>query len=534
MKIALVPLNPTVGDVLHNAAKVVFYIKRAIDNYCSLIIFPELALTGYPPKDYLYFDCLHSLQSRALTRIKGFSKKIPIVIGGVKKNKAIGRPFFNTAYVFFNGQVFTYAKQLLPNYDVFDECRWFEPGHECLKLKLGGRKFGLTICEDIWFKEAKLKTRYHRNPLKKYKLLNLDFLINISASPYEINKPERRQKILADVARELKTRVIYLNQSGANDDLIFDGGSLIFDKKGEIIFSTPPFTEDLFIYDSEEKTTLQHRDSKPIVLLHEALVIGIRDYFLKTAHSRAVIGLSGGIDSALVACLAVSALGAENVLGILLPSKYSSKHSMADAFALAKNLNIPTRKISIVETHEHFTKLFSEIFPKGVSDITDQNIQARIRANILMAIANNESYLLLNNTNKSELAMGYGTLYGDMGGALAVISDLTKKNVYELSRYINREREIIPKNCFTKPPSAELKEDQRDDDTLPPYKELDPLVERVIEQRKLDVNALNSKAMRSLFASEYKRHQAPLGLKVTEKAFGSGRRIPIVGKIRNE
>jgi len=537
MKIALVPFNPTVGHIAQNTEKMLKFTDQAIEEKCHVIIFPELSLIGYPPKDYLYYKILYQQQSKCLVKIKRKSKKIAIIVGGFAKNLGQGHPLKNEAFILQNGQQYSYSKQLLPNYDVFDEYRYFEPGKKPLVLKINGKKFGITICEDIWFRESKLITRYHENPISQYARSNLDYLINIAASPFELDKVDRRKHLLSEVAQSLHCTVIYVNQSGANDDLVFDGGGFVYNANGKIIFKAPEFQQELFIFDSNtDKAPVTLKKPDKYEFLEKALITGVRDYVRKTGFHQVVLGLSGGIDSALVAYLATRALGPENVLGITMPSRYSSKGSVTDSKILAKNLGIRMEKIDINQIHQAFDAAFKNIFDDKINDITSQNIQARIRGNFLMAISNNSGRLLLNTTNKSEMALGYGTLYGDMCGALAVISDLTKTLVYALSKYINRDEEIIPLNIINKPPSAELKPEQKDSDTLPPYEILDPMIEDFIEHHEIKLSPETAKfptsqVIRKILQNEYKRNQAPIGLKVSGKAFGAGRRIPVAAKL---
>lgn len=535
MKISLVSFNPTVGKILQNTDKILAFVDQAIAKHCDLVIFPELAMIGYPPKDYLYFDRVKENQTSVLLKLKRKSKKITIVAGGIATHKGEGLPLKNCAYVFQNGQQYQYAKRLLPNYDVFDERRYFEPGDEILKIKIGGKKFGFTICEDIWYQEEKLKNRYPQNPLADYAGQNLDYLINISASPFEVGKKERRVKQFSQVAEQLNCSLIYVNQVGANDDIIFDGGALIFDHKGQIVFQAENFCERLFIFDTEKLQPQKINTPPEAEQIRKALTLGIRDYVHKSGFSQVLLGLSGGVDSALVAVLATEALGADNVLGVILPSRYSHPSSETDALNLAKNLKIKTQTIAIEPIHKMYEESFEKIFGPGqTKDITAQNIQARIRGNILMAIANNTGRLLLNTTNKSEMAMGYGTLYGDMCGALAVLSDVSKTRVYQLCHHINKDHEVIPKNTLEKEPSAELKPNQKDSDSLPPYNVLDPILQQFVETQNIPPKPLPhqvDKILNTVMINEYKRDQAPIGLKITEKAFGVGRRMPIVGNL---
>lgn len=534
MKLAFVTLNPTVGAVARNAEKIAKFVDTATASGCHAVIFPEMALTGYPPRDLLFYDIIHEQQARALQSLKRLSKKIVIVVGGVERNPGRGAPFRNVAFILRNGQRSVYAKQLLPEYDVFDERRYFEPGIESLIFKIGREKCGITICEDLWGSDPQLKNRYLNDPALPYRALSPDWIINLSASPFERGKITRRSDAIRTAARKIGASVALVNQSGANDDLVFDGGVYMCDAKGKTLHATSRFREDLYVIDTTQNLTQTTESLDAFEEIRRALVLGIRDYVLKTGNSRVVLGLSGGIDSSLVAQLAVEALGAENVHGVLLPSRYTSDASIEDASRLAKNLRITTRFIDIGGLHKEYEKTFKKTFGKtGVKDLTAQNVQARIRGNVLMAISNNENRLLLNTTNKSEMAMGYGTLYGDMCGALAVISDLVKEDVYALSRHMNPDGAFIPESVFDKPPTAELKPGQKDSDTLPPYDVLDPIVRHWVEDERLSERDWRAHAqiVRSFCNSEFKRRQAPIGLKITGKAFGSGRRFPIAARI---
>ena len=542
MKIALVPLNPTVGDVPENAEKIFQFLEQAINNHCELIIFPELALVGYPLKDLIFYDLILERQNQVLSKLQRFSKKIAILVGGVAKNKGPGKPFYNAAYLFKNGQKFVYKKRLLPNYDVFDEERYFEPGEGPLTFKLGGQKFAVTICEDIWFYEEHLQ-KIHAKSLKTNLIpKNIDFLINLSASPYEFGKEKKREDLLQKITKDLKIGLIYINQMGANDDLIFDGKVYVFKETTRIDLESKGFTEGLLIYDTKWNETSLLRpardDNQKNSIwedLHQALVMGIRDYVRKSDFSKVILGLSGGIDSALVAQLACEALTPENVFSVVHPSRYTSPQSEQDAKKIAKTLKIKLDIIPIDPLHQLYEKTLQKVFPEEkIQDLTNQNLQARLRGNLLMALSNQRGQLLLNTTNKSEMAMGYGTLYGDMCGALAVLSDLTKEKIYALARHLNPKFEIIPKSVITKVPSAELKPHQKDSDTLPEYKILDPLLETWIEKEEVyekDLKKNKKTLLKKMLSQEYKRKQAPVGLKVTAKAFGSGRRYPVVMKI---
>lgn len=538
MKIALVSLNPTVGDVPGNGQKIIRFITEAIHKNCALVIFPEMALLGYPPKDLIRCEIFFKRQNQVLSQLKRLSKKITIIVGGLAKQPGQLPPFQNVAFIFKNGQKEVYAKRLLPNYDVFDERRYFTAGKKAICLSLGKFKFGITICEDLWFDEPRVKNFYSTTIKNDLLKMRPDFVINISASPFERDKKSRRQKLFSDVSSGLKAGLIFVNQSGANDDLIFDGQRCVWDASGRQILDSSDFAESLTLFDTEQSPPKsQHNPTganTDLEELRQALVTGIRDYVHKSGFAQVLLGLSGGVDSALVAQLATQALGAQNVLGVLMPSRYSSRGSLSDAKALAKNLGMETLTVDIEALHRHYEKIFVKIFGRHRTlDVTAQNIQARIRGNLLMAISNNSGRLLLNTTNKSEMAMGYGTLYGDMCGALAVISDLSKTGVYELARHMNPHFEMITREIMNKAPSAELKVDQKDSDTLPEYDELDPLVEQWIEKEEITEKDFDShkSLLQTLCRNEYKRRQAPVGLKVTAKAFGSGRRYPIIMKL---
>ncbi|MCP5463582.1 MAG: NAD+ synthase [Deltaproteobacteria bacterium] len=531
MKLAITSLNPIVGDVYGNIEKIQAFCKQAIQNKADLVLFPELSLIGYPPRDYLFFKTLLQQQQKGLKKLLPLSQKIMIVLGGYSQNKNPGKHFHNELFVLHKGKIKKYAKHLLPHYDVFDEQRYFEPGTQELIITHKGQKIGFSICEDIWLNESKTKRFYTNSPLNHYAKAKLDFLINISASPFESDKIDRRQNLLKSVAKQCGCHLVYVNQVGGNDDLIFDGGSTVVNASGKVLFQSERFVEEVFYWDSQATQTTAIKNPKANKTTHikKALALGLRDYVIKSGFKKVCLGLSGGIDSAVVAALAVEALGKENVLGILMPSRYSSKGSVTDSKALAKNLGIKTKTIAIKAPHNTLEKLLKKELG-SLSDLTEQNIQARIRGNILMAVSNNSGALLLNTTNKSELTMGYGTLYGDMCGALAVIGDLTKKQVYALAEDINAKQNIIPQAIITKAPSAELKPNQKDQDSLPAYSKLDRFVEEFTEGAELPKSA-SKKFVKAMMINEYKRFQAPPVLKVSGKAFGPGRRFPLVGKI---
>lgn len=537
MRLALVPLNPTVGDVAGNAQKMAFWIDTAVGRNCHAIIFPEMSLTGYPPRDLLHYAVLHERQAKALQDLKRRSKKITIVTGGVEKNAGFGAPFHNAAFVLRNGQRLTYAKRLLPNYDVFDERRYFEPGTKPLVFKMGRQRIGLSICEDVWKSDEELEKLYANDPMSDYRALKPTLMINVSASPFETGKPARRHHVLKTTAHRLGVPIVQVNQLGGNDDLIFDGGVIAYDGRGKLAFESPRFTEDLFMFETDAthpERAISRELNSDWDDVRRALTLGIRDYVRKCGFSKVVLGLSGGIDSALTAQIAAEALGSENVMGVLLPSRYTREASVTDAMRIGENLDIATLSIDIDGLHKDYEGVFKKVFGKGgAKDLTAQNVQARIRGNLLMAIANDTGRLLLNTTNKSEMTVGYGTLYGDLCGALSVISDLTKESVYALATHMNPRFEIIPEGVFAKAPTAELKPEQLDSDTLPPYDELDPLVTDWVEKENFSGSHLarHRELARTFLMNEYKRRQAPIGLRVTAKAFGSGRRFPVAMRL---
>ena len=543
MKIALAQINTTVGDFEGNTSLIIDRIHEAREQKAGLIIFPEMAICGYPPLDLVEYRSFVDQNLRSLERIQKETQGLACVVGYIDRNpRESVRKYYNTAVVLSEGRVLArYAKKLLPNYDVFDEYRYFEPGQESGVFTIGDQTFGLSICEDIWNdKDYWKKWRYDHDPIEEQVKQGAKFLINISASPFSIHKGRWRRDIIRSLAQKYSVPIFYVNLVGGNDELIFDGRSLVVNSQGEIVAEVSAFEEDLFIVDTDHLKSLD----SPLVSedceeAMKALVLGIRDYLHKCGFQKAVLGLSGGIDSALTAVLAVKALGPENVLGVLMPSMYSSPGSLKDSEKLAKSLGIQTETIPIQDVYKVYEKIFKKIFPKKAPDVTEENIQARIRGNLLMAISNKQGVLLLTTGNKSELGVGYCTLYGDMNGGLAVIADLTKTMAYDMSRYLNRDQEIIPQAIIEKPPSAELKPDQKDEDSLPPYEVLDAILALYVEEHQ-DVPQIIEKGfdpevvkrvVRLVDQNEFKRRQASPGLRVTEKAFGMGRRFPIARKI---
>ena len=537
MKIGILQLNFTVGDFRGNSEKLVSAYERAVREGAELCVGSELGLCGYPPRDLLNRRDFVESHERALREVAKRVGKVPLLIGGIEKtNQKAGRPLYNTAFLVEKGKTRAVARKiLLPTYDVFDEDRYFEAGDKVGSVRIAGKRVGVTICEDIWNDEDLWpERRYRIDPVRELAKKGMDLLINLSASPWNIGKEKVRYRLLAEVAKREKIPVIQVNQVGGNDELVFDGQSLGVGVKGGLLAQGVAFMEDVKVVDigGKEEKPVWAGDEEQVF---QALVLGTRDYLQKCGFQEVVLGLSGGIDSALVAVVAAEALGKDKVLGVAMPSRFSSAGSVADAEALAKRLGIRYQKIPIEDT---FAAMLRSIGParEGRSGgLTEENLQSRIRGMTLMAISNDSGRLLLTTGNKSEMAVGYCTLYGDMCGALAVIADVPKTLVYRISRWINREREIIPKNSIEKAPSAELRPDQKDQDSLPPYEELDRILESYVVNegsiqgmvKKGISKVLAEEMVRKIDISEYKRRQAAPGLKVTTKAFGVGRRIPL-------
>ncbi len=543
MKIAAAQINPTIGDIAGNVEKILSNIARATELGAQLVIFPEMCLTGYPPRDLLERPWFVDQNLKALEDLAPKVKDIAALVGFVEKNQAPeGKPLYNAAALLENGDIsYVSFKSLLPTYDVFDEARYFEPSAGNAPIKFGGQKIALTICEDIWTDEICGPRRTPRNPLEEMAKKKFQIVLNMSASPWSIGREALRLELMKNQAKKYNVPVICVNQVGGNDELIFDGNSVAVDPKGDIIAQAKPFEEDLIMIDLDYGAGDQHGvNLTDVEMVFRALVLGTRDYAHKCGFRKAVVGLSGGIDSALVAVLAAEALGAENVMGVSMPSPFSSDHSKTDAEALARNLGIEFRSLPIQPVLDAYLADFGKLFTARPNDLTEQNIQARIRGNMLMAVSNQIGCLLLSTGNKSELFTGYCTLYGDMAGGLAAISDVPKTLVYRIAKeVINRDRELIPQGTITKAPSAELRHNQRDSDDLPEYDVLDPILKAYIEDGKSpeEIVAAGSppeavdKAVRLVERNEYKRRQAPVGLRVTSKASGIGRRYPIARKI---
>lgn len=543
MKIALAQINPTVGDLTGNEARILAAYRRGVEAGVEIVVFPELAITGYPPRDLLHKSRFIPDNLAVLERLAAATGETGLLIGYVGRNeRQPGREATNSVALLQHGKILaTRAKMLLPTYDVFDEDRYFEPAQENAPVDFNGHKIGLTICEDVWNDEAFWdERRYLRNPARELVEAGAEILFNVSASPWHLGKDRLRVEMLSSLVAQIRRPFVYCNAIGGNDELLFDGASLAFDAAGRLITQGAMFREDFLVLDTDTAAPITPTSLADEEALYRALVLGVRDYFQKCGFKSAVLGLSGGIDSALTAVIAVEALGAENVRGVSLPSQYSSQGSLDDARLLAENLGIRYDIVPIQPVFEPVKGQLSDIFAGGSEDTTEENIQARLRGVILMAMSNKFGSLLLTTGNKSELAVGYCTLYGDMCGGLAVISDVPKTMVYRLSEWINRDREIIPRASITKPPSAELRPDQTDQDSLPPYDVLDAILEAYVVGGKSRAEIVAAgfdqptvdRVVRLIDLNEYKRRQAAPGLKITSKAFGVGRRMPIAQRYR--
>jgi len=539
MKIAVSQLNYHTGNFAENITKIKHSITKAKKENSDLIVFAEMAICGYPPRDFLQYNDFVEKCQHSILEIAAECKDIAVIIGSPSFNKTKkGKKLYNSAFFIENGKIKAIVnKTLLPTYDIFDEYRYFEPNDVFNIIEYKGEKIALTICEDLW--NVDKHPLYKVTPMDELVKLSPTLLINIAASPYNYEQNKIRKEILCNNAKEYKLPLVYVNHVGAQSELIFDGGSMVIDNKGNIINELKYFEEDFLIIDTAKPAIdVNKKKYSQIESIHNALVLGIKDYFGKLGFNKAILGLSGGIDSAVTIVLAVKALGKENVLPVLLPSRYSSDHSVNDAVKLAENLGCKYEVINIEEAFNGFENTLKPLFADRPTDLTEENIQARVRAVILMALTNKFGYILLNTSNKSEAAVGYGTLYGDMCGGISVIGDLYKTQVYELARLINKEKHIIPKNTIIKPPSAELRPEQKDSDSLPEYEILDKNLYQYIEMSKSpdDIIAMGFdkeivyKSCRLVNISEYKRHQSPPILRVSPKAFGMGRRMPIVGK----
>ena len=539
MKIALAQFNPTVGDFPGNAARILSLAAQAKQRGAELAIFSELCLCGYLPQDLLERP---AFIERNLKELKDLAAKLPLpaVVGYVGRAKnGTGKSIANKAALLCGGRiVFEQSKMLLPTYDVFDESRYFQPAEHQSVFGFNGEQLGITICEDVWNdKNFWAKRRYDRDPVTELMGQGTTLLLNISASPYTIDKHSLRFDMLRSIAVNQRRPVVYVNQVGGNDSLVFDGASMALTADGKVAAQALSFDEDLVLFDTATgQGEIHPLPKEEIEYAYRALVVGTRDYVRKCGFRKVLMGLSGGIDSAVVAAIAATALGPENLLGVSMPGPFSSEGSRADAKALADNLGIPLITIPITDVYEAYRKALAPAFGDRPVDVTEENIQARIRGNYLMALSNKFGSMVLSTGNKSELAVGYCTLYGDMAGGLGVISDVPKLMVYELARYINRERELIPRSTIEKPPSAELRPNQKDEDSLPPYDVLDRILKFYIEDLRspqeiadhygFDLKLVQDIALR-VDRNEYKRKQAAPGLKITSRAFGFGRPFPI-------
>jgi NAD+ synthase (glutamine-hydrolysing) len=544
MKIALVQINPLIGDFKHQCDRIAAYCLEARQKGCDLAVFPELAVCGYPPRDLLEQKAFVEASLKALEYLVQHIRGIGVVVGFVRPNPDdMAKTLFNSAVVFEDGRILHEVnKQLLPTYDVFDERRYFEPGRQSPPLDYKGRRIGLTICEDVWNDKDVFSRRiYGVDPVAQLVEAGADLLINIAASPYHMAKIDFRDRMLSTIAGKYRVPVVFVNQVGGNDHILFDGSSAVFGVDGKIKARCRDFTEDLALFDTQTETGERHPVAEsPVASVLEALVMGTRDYVIKCGFKKAVIGLSGGIDSALTACIAQRALGSENVSTVFMPSKYTSGHNYDDTRQLARNLNLDYTIVSIDDIFDRFVEKLVPGADPQKPGITEQNIQARIRGTLLMGVSNRDGSLVLTTGNKSELAVGYCTLYGDMNGGLAVISDVPKTLVYSLSRHINRSGEVIPQRIIDKAPSAELKPDQTDQDDLPPYDIIDAILKGYVEEALSPEELIAAghdprtvaEVIRRVDQNEYKRYQAAPGLKVTAKAFGEGRRYPLAKRFR--
>jgi len=545
MKVAMAQMNPTVGDVTGNLALVEKALRQCAPQKPDLVVFPELFLVGYPPRDLLeradfVQHCQEAVQR--LQEISGAYQETGILVGTVTPTRrAAGNGLYNSALLIHQGSVlFRQHKSLLPTYDVFDESRYFDPAPEVETMPFRGQVLGISICEDAWNDPEFWPRRgYPVDPIEILARRKATVLINISASPFSVGKEQVRFRLIRSHARKHEMPFILVNQVGANDELIFDGRSLFIDARGEAVEVFPPFREHLAVIGtSAAGDPRQYVPQDDVESIHQALVLGIRDYARKCGFTKAALGLSGGIDSSLVCCLAAEALGPENVLGVAMPSRYSSQASLDDARHLAEELSVNFRVIPIDDLFTGYLETLKEDFHDTQPDVTEENIQARIRGNILMALSNKLGNLVLSPGNKSEMAVGYCTLYGDMSGGLSVLSDVPKTMVYQLARHINRDGNVIPEEILKKDPTAELKPDQKDRDTLPPYDVLDAILRLYVDEGRpvKDIVAQGfdpetvSWVIQAVNRNEYKRRQAAPGLKVTSKAFGMGRRMPIAAK----
>jgi NAD+ synthase (glutamine-hydrolysing) len=550
MRIAIAQLNPIVGDIEGNAQRILEAAQTAFNRGAELLLTPELSLCGYPPRDLLLnLGFVEKMSQQLQLLSQQLPEKLAVLVGFVEKNPSATvrgeKPLFNSIALLKSQeikQIFT--KRLLPTYDVFDEDRYFASGKESQYFQLteNNVKIGVTICEDVWNDEQFWGQRqYAVNPIADLANLGVDLIVNLSASPYSVGKQKLRESLLSHSATRYNLPIVYVNQVGGNDDLIFDGDSVAFNRQGQVIYRAQAFTSSLELIEFNQ-------DLLPAVIhplpvdedeeIYRALVLGVRDYVQKCGFKRVIFGLSGGIDSSLVAAIASDALGKENVLAVMMPSPYSSDHSISDAVALVNNLGIKSEKLAIKEIMTAYDQLLERLFAGTDFGIAEENLQSRIRGNLLMALSNKFGHLLLSTGNKSEMAVGYCTLYGDMNGGLAVIADVPKTRVYSLCRWLNRHGEIIPLNVINKAPSAELKPNQKDQDSLPPYEILDAILALLIDRHQSAEQIIAAgfepeivqKVIKLVKNAEFKRKQAPPVLKISDRAFGTGWRMPIASR----
>jgi NAD+ synthase (glutamine-hydrolysing) len=540
MKIALCQIDPIIGHLEYNKKKILEGYKKAIEARVDLAIFPELSLVGYPPLDLVEKKEFRDAVKNAAEEIASVTNAVGLIFGSITDDDdKVGTDIHNSAIFCFDGKIqFIQHKTLIPNYDVFDEMRYFDSAESVSVFNFKGEKLGISICEDIWNDaDYWYRRRYHKDPVKELVNQNATVLINISASPYSYGKRAARKEMLSVLTKREKIPLAYVCCVGAQTDLIFDGASMCFDTKGELVKIGKSYEEDFILFDTKEKYQSIEKCEKSFEEeVFNSLVFGLKEYTTKLDFKKVLVGLSGGIDSALVTCIAVEALGAENVNVILMPSKYSSEGSIKDSEKLIKNLGISAQNISIQPVVDEILKQLNPNFNFSIKPIAEENLQARVRGSYLMAYSNNFGNLLLATGNKSEMAVGYSTLYGDMCGGLAVIADVYKTDVYKIANYINRKLEIIPKEIITKAPSAELKPNQKDQDTLPPYEILDKILRMYLEENK-EYNEIKeiigdefivNKVLKMVDMNEFKRYQAAPALRVSSKAFGFGRRYPVV------
>lgn len=539
MKIGFAQINPTVGDLRGNFEKIAQSYERLSGAGAELVLTPELAVTGYPPQDLVFKSRFVPETLEIIEKLHARIGRSALIVGYVDRNEGRGKPFRNAAAVLERGKpVRKTYKSLLPTYDVFDEDRYFEPPDRVQPFAVCGKNVGVTICEDIWTEHYLPRPLYDCEPTRSLIEQGAEIIVNLSASPFSLGKPAIRYEMVATLAQTYKRPVCYCNAVGGNDQLIFDGNSIALNAAGELIAQLPAFREDERVIDTDTEASFPFSEQERPEELFDALSLGMRDYLRKCGFKSAVLGLSGGVDSAVVAAIATHALGPENVVGVSMPTQYSSSGSVEDAVQLARNLGIKILHIPIAEAFTTFKAQFREIFKGLTENETEENMQPRLRAMTLMALSNKFGHIVLSTGNKSELAVGYCTIYGDMAGGLSVISDVPKTMVYELARWINRKGELIPRSTIEKPPSAELKPNQKDQDTLPPYDVLDEILRLYVEEnlsvRDIVARGFDEKTVRwvqrRVDLNEYKREQAAPGLKVTTRAFGRGRRMPIAQK----